>query len=429
MILHDTLQGRHARHIYITMQTQNHSTITHTVKKLPLFELVSLMAMLTALVALSLDAMLPILTDIGSDLSSSSAQQNYLVISLFFAGMAIGQMLFGPISDAYGRRLTVLIGLTLFIIGTLVCFFSQSMEMLLFGRIIQAIGVSGPRIASVAIIRDLYNGNEMARVMSFINAFFILVPMIAPIVGQTIAQLIGWRHIFTVFIIMAVITGIWFFSRQGETLIKQKRKKISLRHILGSIMWICKQPQVMGPALGLGFIFGAFLAYLSASQTIFQDFYDLGTWFPLVFAILAFSIGSASFASGMLVMKLGMITLIKVALVMVFLFGLTLTLATLIKNANPPFFWFYALMFCGFFFIGILFGNLNALAMIPVGHIAGIGAAFIGSFTSLIAVPIATFINHFLKDTILPISLGFLVFGSLAYICVNWGIKNHQTID
>lgn len=170
------------------------------------------MALLTSLVALSIDAMLPALSIIGTELNSSSAQQTFLVVSLFFAGMAVGQLFFGPFADARGRRLTILVGLVIFLAGTLICYLSTTIEVLLVGRLVQAVGVSGPRIASMPMIRDLYVGESMARVMSFITVVFILVPMIAPLVGQAVMIWYGWRQIFVVFAIVTLITGIWFFS-------------------------------------------------------------------------------------------------------------------------------------------------------------------------------------------------------------------------
>ena len=171
----------------------------------------------------------------------------------------------------------------------------------------------------------------------------------------------------------------------------------------------------------MGFIFGSFLAYLSGSQTIFQDIYDTGKWFPLVFATLAFSIGLASFFNGVLVMKYGMNALCDKAVFFSMVFGVALTAITLSYQGIPPMWMFISIMFFGFFFIGMLFGNLNAMAMLPVGHIAGLGAAFIGSLSSLIAVPIATFINQFLTTDLTPIALGFLVFTVLSFFAVRFG--------
>ncbi|GAB55353.1 MFS transporter, DHA1 family, bicyclomycin/chloramphenicol resistance protein [Glaciecola punicea ACAM 611] len=405
------------------METARVSVNPPAAARLPLVEFILLMALLTSLVALSIDAMLPALDQIGAELNSTSAQQTYLIVSIFFVGMAAGQIFFGPFADARGRRLTILVGLIIFLIGTAVCYFANSIEVLLAGRLIQAFGVSGPRVASMALVRDLYVGDAMARVMSFTTVIFILVPMIAPLMGQVVMVHYGWRHIFTVFAIVAVISALWFFSRQKETLPRAKRVKFSFPHFGRSLVWLVKQPAVMGPAVGMGFIFGAFLAYLSGSQTIFQDIYDTGEYFPLLFALLAFAIGAASLFNGIMVVRLGILKLVGFALSMTVVFGFMLVGISIAYAGIPPLWLFISVMFFGFFFLGVLFGNLNSLAMVPVGHMAGVGAAFVGSFTSVLAVPIATFINIFLQDDIAPIAYGFLIFGMMTYFAVKLGIK------
>lgn len=406
------------------METARVSVNPPAEARLPLVEFILLMALLTSLVALSIDAMLPALDIIGQELSSTSNQQTYLIVSIFFIGLAIGQIFFGPFADACGRRLTILVGLTIFLIGSVVCYVANSIEVLLIGRLIQAFGVSGPRVASMALVRDLYVGDAMARVMSFTTVIFILVPMVAPLVGQMVMVQFGWRHIFTVFAIVAAISAIWFFSRQKETLTREHRTKFNFRLFWRSIVWLIKQPSVIGPATGMGLIFGSFLAYLSGSQTIFQSIYDTGDYFPLLFALLAFAIGAASLFNGIMVVKLGMLSLVNFALTMTVIFGLSLAAISLVYKGIPPLWLFMSVMFFGFFFLGVLFGNLNALSMVSVGHIAGVGAAFIGSFSSLLAVPIATFINIFLSDNIAPVAYGFLACGILTYLTVRLGIKH-----
>lgn len=405
------------------MDTESAKAASSMHPKLPLVEFILLMALLTSLVALSIDAMLPAMELIATELNSTSRQQTFLIVSIFFVGMAFGQVFFGPFADARGRRLTILVGLVIFLLGTAVCYFAHSMEVLLVGRLIQAFGVSGPRIASIALVRDLYTGNAMARVMSFTTVIFILMPMVAPLMGQVVMNLFGWRHIFSVFAIVAIISGIWFFSRQNETLPRTNRIKFNWFQFFRSVAWLLKQPAVMGPAVGMGLIFGAFLAYLSGSQTIFQSIYQTGEYFPLLFATLAFAIGAASLFNGMMVVKLGMIKLVRFALIMTVFFGTGLTMLCFIYAGIPPLWMFVCIMFFGFFFIGVLFGNLNSLAMVPVGHIAGVGAAFIGSFTSLLSVPIAMFINNYLANNIYPIAIGFMVFGVGTYFAVSLGMK------
>jgi len=387
---------------------------------LGLLEFVALMATMTSLVALSIDAMLPALIQIGDALNVEQAHDTHLIVTVFFVGMAIGQMFFGPFSDSRGRRLTILVGLCIFAVGTFVCMSANNLETMLMGRIIQAFGVSGPRIAAMAIIRDLYVGDAMARVMSFIMMVFILVPMLAPMIGQAVMRLFSWFHIFTLFLVVATLAGVWFFSRQGETLPRQRRRPFSFKQFYLSSKFILTHVTVMGYTLAMAGIFGSFLAYLSASQTIFQVYYGVGDMFPYIFAVLAFSIGLASYFNGTMVMKFGMRRLCRFALKGVNGFAVVYMALLYAYDGLPPLMMTVSTMFVGFFFVGILFGNLNALAMQPLGEMAGLGAAIIGSLSSLFSVPIALFIDSFLIGNLYPIGIGFLVFFVFAYGAVRY---------
>jgi len=394
---------------------------------LSLPEFVTLMAFLTSLVAQSIDAILPALDVIGAELNATSTNQTHLSVSLFFVGMAAGQLFFGPLADAKGRLIAIVLGLIIFLIGSVICMLSTSMEVLLLGRLVQAFGVSGPRIASLAVIRDLYAGDAMARVMSFIMMVFILVPMLAPIVGQIVLDLHSWEAIFAMFMVVGIVGGCWFYFRQPETLTAENRQPFSWKKLGQSARYVLTHKQVMNYTLAMGCIFGAFLAYLSASQTIFQGFYGVGDAFAYIFATLAFSIGLASYFNGRMVMRFGMHTLVKHALRGAIDFAITLFLLVLYFDGLPPLLLLIVVLFSGFFFVGILFGNMNAMAMEPLGHIAGLGAALIGSLSSIIAVPIAVLVDSFLVDDIYPIGIGFLVFFGIAMVNIKLAGKYKRT--
>lgn len=403
------------------------TSIDNKDRELGLPEFVSLMACLTSIVALSIDAMLPALAQIGEAIGTTDPQQPHLIVSLFFIGMAFGQFFFGPLSDARGRRATILVGLIIFAIGTVICMFANTLEVMLFGRIVQAFGVSGPRIAALAVIRDKYEGDAMARVMSFMMMIFILMPMLAPLIGQGIIAVSSWRHIFTFFLIFALFVGCWFFLRQPETLPKNKRTPFSWKALAESSWYILTHRTVMAYTLASGFIFGAFLAYISASQTVFQFIYDTGEMFPFYFALLAFGVGIASFINGKLVMRWGMYRLSNIAFVGYLCSAIVLTAQAWLYQGVPPFVPFVVNMFAAFFFVGILFGNLGAIAMQPLGDMAGLGAAIINSLSGFISVPIAVFIGQFIEDSITPIGLGFVVFTLLAIWSV--ALANRVTVS
>jgi DHA1 family bicyclomycin/chloramphenicol resistance-like MFS transporter len=397
------------------MSSNHNSTSNQTKPDIGLFEFVALMALMTSLVALSIDAVLPAMSQIAADLEITDPRQSHLIVSLFFIGMAFGQLYYGPLSDDKGRRYAILSGLIVFAIGSIVCMNAESLEVMLVGRVIQAFGVSGPRIATLAVIRDKYEGEAMARVMSFIMMVFILVPMLAPIFGQTILFWFSWQHIFSSFLLFGLLTGLWFFIRQPETLPKEKRLPFSWSQLRISSKFILTHKLVMFYTLSAGIIFGAFLAYISSSQTIFQQIYDTGELFPMYFAMLAFSIGLASFINGTLVMRLGMRKLCTWAMLGWILFSTLLTVLCLVNDGVPPLWQFVSTLFCAFFCIGILFGNINAMAMQPLGGMAGLGAAIIGSLSSIVSVLTAVLVGSFIESSITPIALGFLGFGCLSF--------------
>jgi len=404
------------------MSSNHHPASSKTKPDIGLFEFVALMALMTSLVALSIDAVLPALSQIGADLETTDPRQTHLIISLFFVGMAFGQLYYGPLSDGKGRRYAIISGLIVFAIGSLVCINAESLEVMLIGRVIQAFGVSGPRIAALAVIRDKYEGEAMARVMSFIMMVFILVPMLAPIFGQTILFWFSWQYIFSSFLFFGLLIGLWFFIRQPETLPKEKRLPFSWSQLWVSSRFILTHKLVMFYTLSSGIIFGAFLAYISSSQTLFQHIYDTGELFPMYFALLAFSIGLASFTNGNLVMRLGMRTLCTWAMYGWLFFSGLLSILCLAYDGVPPFWQFVSVLFCAFFCIGIMFGNINAMAMQPLGHMAGLGAAIIGSLSSLVSVLTALFVGSFIESSITPVALGFLGFGSLSFV-LYWNAK------
>lgn len=299
-------------------------------------EFVILMALITSLVALSIDAMLPALSQIGDELGAQRSQDNQLIISTLILGMAFGQLIFGPVSDAMGRKIAIQIGLAIFVLGSVISMISTDMNTMLLGRLIQGMGVSGPRISSMALIRDKFQGAAMARVMSFITMVFIIVPMIAPAIGQGVLLWFNWQGIFTLFLMIALLVSLWLGIRQPETLAEENRRPVNLHNLKQACVFILTNKQVMGYALAAGLVFGAFLAYLSTSQTLFQSIYQVGDYFPLYFAILALAIGVSSYVNARLVLRLGMLRLSILALVGMAVFATCLAVVGHFYQGVPP---------------------------------------------------------------------------------------------
>jgi DHA1 family bicyclomycin/chloramphenicol resistance-like MFS transporter len=383
-------------------------------------EFVILIALMISLVALSIDAMLPALPEIAADLGVTRTNDSQYVILVFFAGMAFGQLFFGPLSDSVGRRPAILAGLLLFAAGCLLSIVAVDFTQMLLGRLLQGLGAAGPRIVSIALVRDRYRGRDMARVMSFVMTVFILVPVFAPAVGQGILLIADWRYIFMMFLGLILVVGLWFWYRQPETLARENRIVFSCAQLLLDIRGILRIRAALGYTLTMGFIFGAFLGYLSSSQQIFQFQYQLHDLFPLYFGILATAIGCASLFNASLVMRFGMRRLSRISLISICLLSFPFFLLSLFFDGHPHLILLMLYLLILFFCFGILFGNLNAMAMEPLGHIAGLGSAVVGSISTLISVAFGVIVADSYDNTVLPLVLGFAILGLAGLLAMRW---------
>jgi len=379
--------------------------------------------MMMALTALSIDAMLPALPQIGSDLGIANPNDRQLIVSLIFLGQAVGQLFFGPLSDKTGRKPAIYAGYALFIFGSLVSVFSLNFPMMLIGRTLQGVGVSAPRAVSLALVRDRYEGRPMARVMSFAMTVFILVPMIAPTIGQGILLFAGWRSIFGGFILFALVTILWFGIRMPETLALENRVPFSLKRILNSFREILTIRPAIGYTLAAGILNGVFLGYLNSSQQIFQEQYALGELFPLFFATISLSLGTASFLNARLVMRYGMNKLVRISLGAVFVLAVIFLGVSIALAGHPPLWSLMAYLMLSFFCTGILFGNINAMAMQPLGHMAGMGAAVVGSLSTLISMLLGMLIGQSYNGTVLPLVIGMTVLSGITVFVVRWTVS------
>jgi DHA1 family bicyclomycin/chloramphenicol resistance-like MFS transporter len=386
-------------------------------------EFVVLIALIISLVALSIDAMLPALPEIAADLQFEQAKDAQFVISMLFIGMGFGQIIFGPLSDSIGRKPAINLGFIVFILGCLLSIFAQNFSDMMIGRFLQGLGAAGPRIVSIALVRDRYEGRIMARVMSFVMTIFILVPVIAPSIGQLIIAYSDWRSIFVLFLVLTLIALVWFSIRQPETLPPERRIEFSIRRLIRDIKAICSIPVAFGYTITMGLIFGAFIGYLSSSQQIFQVQYALGNQFALYFGVLAASIGLASLVNAQLVMRFGMRRLSRIAVIAIAVLSAPFLLLAQQYQGHPPLPMLMAYLLSVFFFIGILFGNLNALAMEPLGHIAGLGAAVVGSISTLVSVVLGIIVAGAYDGTVLPLVGGFAVLSLACLITMHWTEK------
>ncbi len=392
-------------------------------------EFALLMALLMSIVSFSIDAVLPALGEIGRVFDLKNNNPTQWVIIGIFSGMTIGQLIAGPLSDAIGRKRILFTGIIIYFLGSLLCFTTQSFEWFLVGRFIQGIGVSGPYVASISIVRDKYSGAQMARIMSLIMMVFMVAPAIAPSLGQLIIHFFGWRDIFVLYMAYALVVGAWVALRLEETLLPEKRLPMRLQAFQEGFKEVVSNKTTMSYLLCAGFCFGGFIGYLGTSQQIFmQQFGKTGQEFSAYFAVLAGVMGIASFTNSKIVMKFGMRPIciygfLGLCLISVIFLGIQLIGVTVA-------FWMFMLYACILFLLfGTLFGNLNAIAMEPMGHVAGMASAIIGAASSVLSLILAAIIGHLYNGTLIPMTCGFVILCGLAFMMTVYEKRQLKIVD
>lgn len=380
-------------------------------------EFIALIAMLFAIIAFSIDALLPALPRIGAELSPLDPNRAQLIVIAFVLGMGAATLVTGPMSDAWGRKPVILGGTLLYILGAALAWSAPTLELLLLARFVQGVGAAGPRVVGMAIVRDLYGGREMARILSFIMLVFMLVPAVAPLVGSWIIAAAGWRAMFGAFVIFAAVACLWLTLRLPESLPPAARRPMRARVLKQAVAEVLTHPvvrlSIMAQTMGYVMLFTT----ISLIQPVFDQVFDRGAQFPLWFAGMAVISGSASIINAALVMRLGMQRLAMVAFGGQMILSSIMTLSWVAGLRGDAIFAIYLIWQCTVLFqSGLTVGNLNAIAMEPMAHIAGTAASVIGAISTvsgaLIAAPIALVFN----GTPLPMSLGVGGASAVAFV-------------
>lgn len=373
----------------IPLQTKTTAALP---KRLSILEYTCLMAMMAALGALSIDTMLPGLALIGSELSPRTPERATLVIGAFFLGLGLGTFVTGPLSDAYGRKPVILGGIGVYCLGALLATLAQSLEMLLFARVVQGLGVAGPRVATMAITRDLFSGRQMARVVSLTMTIFAVVPAAAPYLGSILITQSGWRAIFLCFIGFAVIAGAWLWLRQPETLPAARRRAFAPSQLWGGVVGVLALRDVRRTILALSLTFSMLFVTLSSAHHVFEVHFHMGDQFPAWFAVIGLLAALASFCNARIVLRLGMRRLVMLSLGAQVLAASVV--AQLVLLDLPGLFWVYvAWLVTVFMTTSFCIGNLNALGLEPLGHLAGIGSSIISGLSTLGAVGVSSLVS------------------------------------
>ena len=373
-----------------------------------------LVASLMAMGALSIDTILPALSIIKSQYNVNPRHIHW-TITIVFLGLSVGQLVFGPISDSIGRKKTSLLGLGIFGLGNIISISANDYGLFLICRFFQGLGAGATVVVSRAIARDLYSGSQLARVMSFVTTIFILVPVIAPGMGQLVISLSSWEFIPIITMIFCLALALWIIAFQFETI--KKLRPFNFRGILDGMGEVFKCKTSRSYTITAGLTFGVLVSYLNISQPLFQEYLLVGKYFVIYFGVLALAVGLGSILNAKLVTKLNPKTIILFSLKFETIWAISFLLFFTIGGVFNT---FTVMLFLlpNFFVFGTIFGNMTALALSPMGHIAGTASAIIGTSTTLIALPLASLIGFYFSGTLLPFIFLIITVSTLSSLMI-----------
>jgi len=380
-------------------------------------EFVGFIAACMALNALAIDVMLPALPMLNADFGLANPNHAQMVIAIYLLGMGTSQLLYGPLSDRFGRRPVLIGGLLVFVVAGLLSAVTNSFGTLLAARLLQGVGAGAPRVIAVSLARDTYSGAQMGRVMSLAMMVFMAVPILAPSLGQLILLVLPWRWTFGALVVASGAVLAWTLLRMQESLPPERRRAISVGAILEGYRITAASRSAVGYMAAMGLVMGAHMGFITSAQQIFVDVFDAGRSFTLLFALIALAMSVAAFTNSRLVHRVGMrrLSLIGLsALVGLNVIHLGLALADLVSLPV-----FLLLQAGSMFVFGFLASNLNALAMEPLGHVAGTASSLIGFFSTACGALIGFGIGQLFDGSVMPLTASYVVLGMLALTVVS----------
>ncbi len=379
-------------------------------------EMIGFIAACMALNALSIDVMLPALPMLTADFALADPNQVQAVISVYLLGMGTSQLIYGPLSDRFGRRPVLIGGLLLFALAGMLSAMTDSFGTLLAARLLQGFGAGSPRVVATSLARDNYSGAEMGKVMSLAMMVFMAVPILAPSLGQLILLVAPWRWTFGALVVAGGAVLAWTLLRLEESLPVERRRSISPRAIFEAYRITLSTRVTVGYMTAMGLVIGGHLAFITSAQQIFTEVFDAGRSFTLLFALLALAMSVAAFTNARLVHGVGMrrLTLIGLSgLVAINLIHLGLALADLVSLPA-----FLLLQGGSMFVFGFTAANLNSMAMEPVGQVAGTASSMLGSFGTVVGAAIGFLVGQLFDGSVTPLAAAYVVLGVLALATV-----------
>lgn len=383
---------------------------------LPTWEFVSLAAGLMALNALAIDVMLPALDDIGVALQVLDPNDVQLVIFVYVAGFSLPQLFFGPITDRFGRRKVLFGSLIVYMLAGLACALANSFTTLLAMRFLQGVAAAGCRVIAVSVVRDLYAGRKMARIMSLVMTVFMVIPILAPALGQVTLLVAPWQGTFWILGAGGGLMALWAWFRLPETLPAERRRPINVKAVSGAYAQVFRNRISAGYMLASGIMFGALFAFIGMSEQVFREVFDKPDTFVLYFGGVALAMSAVNFTNAALVEKVGMRRLSHGAVIAFTL--LSLGLFFYASFAEVHFWIFYPVFVVVFALFGLIGSNFNSLAMEPLGEIAGTASAVLGFASTAISGFAGFLIARQFDGTVGPLVMGYAALGIVSLIII-----------
>lgn len=398
--------------------TDSHRSAPAALKGMSKLEFVFLCAALMAMNALAVDIMLPALQQIGTALNVANENHRQYVVTSYLVGFGCAQLVYGPLSDRFGRRMPMLIGLIVYVLAAIAIVVVPSFAGLLILRFIQGAGSAGTRVITISIVRDIYGGRQMAEIMSLIMMVFMIIPVVAPGTGQLIMLFGNWHLIFLFIAVGGTLTSIWMYLRLPETLAPENRRDFTPAVIIEGFKIVLSNRIALFYTLAGTFIFGALFGFINSAQQIYTGIYHLGEWSPLAFAGVAIFMSLSAFLNSKLVGRVGMRRLSHASLFgFITVNGLWL-LAETFGPAPLPFVVYMAFFAVSMFQFGWIGGNFQTLAIEPLGHVAGTASAVLGFISTVGGSLIGAVIGQAFDGTSRPLVFGYFVLGIIGLVFV-----------
>ncbi len=379
-------------------------------------EFVALMAALMAVNALGIDMMLPALPAMGAELGVTIENHRQWVIVVYITGFGIAQLLYGPLADRYGRRPILLSTMVIYAIMSIIAAQAQDFTLLLIARVFQGMAAASTRVLSVSIVRDCYAGRRMARVMSLCFMAFLSIPIIAPSLGQLVLLVAPWHWIFYALAAFSLTVCAWAAIRLPETLHPEDQRPISILAMKDAVVATLGNRYSLGYTVASACVFGGLMGFINSAQQIFTDIFHAPNVFPIVFACIASSMAVAALLNSRIVERFGMRRVSHSALLC--LIVVSSIHAAIAATGHETVITFSVMQAMTMFFFGMTGSNFGAMAMEPMGHIAGSASSVQGFVSTLCGALLGLIIGQSFTHSTLPLCLGFMGGGLTALTIV-----------